>query len=68
LGGLVDVAGDDGLAVGGLVALGLLALAGVAGPAQLQGGAVGIELLEGLGGGQQAGLVEGLLDALLRRE
>ncbi len=65
LGGLVDMASDGSLAVGGLVVLGFLALGSVATRANLDGGAIGVELPQRFGGGQQTGLVEGLLDAVL---
>ena len=68
LSGLVDVARDDGLAVGSLVALGFLSLAGVAGGTEAERGAIGVELPEGFGGGQESGIVEGLLDGSFRVE
>ena len=64
-GALVDVPLDGGDAVGGLVLLEELALAGQLGVADLDRRAVGVEPLEGLGGGEDAGLVEALLDGLL---
>ena len=60
LGALVDVALDGGDAVGGLVVLGDLALAGELGRADGDRRAVGVELLQDLGGGEDAGLVESL--------
>ena len=68
LGALVDVAGDGGDAVGGLVVLLDLALAGELDRADGDRRAVGVELLEALGGGDDPGLVEPLLEGLLEVE
>ena len=68
LGALVDVACDGGDAVGRLILLGELALAGELDGADGEGRAVGVELLQGFLGGDDAGLVESLLDGLLEDE
>ena len=68
LGALVDVAGDGGDAVGGLVVLLDLALGGELDRADGDRRAVGVELLEALGGGDDPGLVEPLLEGLLEVE
>ena len=68
LGALVDVAGDGGDAVGGLVVLLDRALGGELDRADGDGRAVGVELLESLGGGDDPGLVEPLLEGLLEVE
>src|SRR5512135_1578683 len=68
LGALVDVAGDGGDAVGGLVVLLDLPLAGEPDRTDGDGGAVGVELLEALGGAEDPGLVEPVLEGLLEVE
>jgi hypothetical protein len=68
LGGLVDVAGDGGDAVGGLVVLLDRALGGELDRADGDGRAVGVELPESLGGGDDPGLVESLPECLLEVE
>jgi hypothetical protein len=65
---LVDVAGDGGDAVGGLVVLLDPALGGELDRPDGDGRAVGVELLESLGGGDDPGLVESLLESLLEVE
>jgi hypothetical protein len=68
LGALIDVAGDGGHAVGGLVVLLDRALAGELDGADGDGRAIGVELLEALGGGDDPGVVEPLLEGLLEFE
>jgi hypothetical protein len=68
LGTLIDVAGDGGDAVGGLVLLGQLPLAGELDRADGDGRAVGIEPLQRLLGGDDARLVEPVLDDLFEVE
>ena len=65
---LVDVAGDGGDAVRGLVLLGELALAGELDRADRDGRTVGVELVQRLLGGDDARLVEPFLDGLLEVE
>ncbi len=55
-------------AIGGLVVLRDLALAGELDWADGDGRAVGVELLQALGGGDDAGVVEPLLEGLLKVE
>jgi hypothetical protein len=62
---LVDVAADGGDAVGGLVLLGQRTFAGELDRADRDRRAVGVELLQGLPGGDDARLVESVLDDLL---
>ena len=62
LSGLVDVTLDHGLTIGGLIGAGLLALGVPEGGTQLAGSAVGVEVLQGGLSGQDAGLVEGVLE------
>jgi hypothetical protein len=68
LGALVDVTGDGGDAIGGLVVLLDLPLGGELDRADGDGRSVGIELLEPFGGGDDAGVVEPLLQDLLEVE
>src|SRR5438105_1237623 len=68
LGALVDVASEGSHAVGGLVVLGELAFAGELEGADYNGGAVGVELVQGLLGGDDPGLIESILDGLLEIE
>ena len=68
LGALVDVAGECGHAVGGLVVLLDLALGGELDRADGDRRSVGVELLEALGGSDDAGVVEPLLEGLLEVE
>src|SRR5512135_1600819 len=65
---LVDVAGDGGDAVGGLVVLLDRPLGGELDRPDGDGCAVGVEPLEALGGGQDPGVVEPLLEGLLEAE
>jgi hypothetical protein len=67
-GALVDVAGDGGDVVGGLVVLLDLALGGELDRPDGDGRAVGVELLEPLGGCDDPGLIEALLKGLLEVE
>ncbi len=68
LGTLVDVAGDGGHAVGCLVVLLDGTLGGELGSSDSDRRAVGVELPEALGGGDDASLVETLLEGLLEVE
>ena len=68
LGTLVHVTGDGGDAVGGLVVLLDQTLAGELGRPDRDRRAVGVELPQALGGGDDAGLVEPLLEGLLEVE
>src|SRR3954447_2581607 len=68
LGALVDVAGDGGDPVGGLVVLLDLAFGGELDRADDDGRAVGVELPEALGGGDDSGVVEPVLKGLLEVE
>ena len=65
---LVDVAGDGRHAVRGLVVLLDRPLGGELDRPDGDGRAVGIELLEALGGGEDPGFVEPLLEGLLEVE
>jgi hypothetical protein len=68
LGALVDVACDGGDAIGGLVVLLDRALGGELDRSDGDGRAVGVDLPEALGGGDDPGVVEPVLEGVLEVE